>query len=168
MITWPRYHSRLQTSPIGAVVDAWIDFNQDGSFGGPYERVASGFPVTNGDRSITFPVPSWAVAGNTIGRFRISTSGVAGPAGLAADGEVEDHVVQLVSAVSDSDRSPVLSSRASDSSQSVFAADINRDGSTDVVVGEFINRLDWFQNDGTGSFLAPSLVRGAVLQMMTL
>ncbi len=151
----------VANAPIGAVVDAWIDFNQDGSFGGPYERVASGFPVTNGDRSITFPVPSWAVAGNTIGRFRISTSGVAGPAGLAADGEVEDHVVQLVSAVTNSRSfagSQVVG--ASDSSQSVFAADINRDGSTDVVAGEFINRLDWFQNDGTGSFLAPSLVSG--------
>lgn len=50
--------------------------------------MAQGLPVTNGNNTVTFDVPSWAVSGQTFARFRLSTAAVGG---YAADGEVEDH-----------------------------------------------------------------------------
>ncbi|MFO1003985.1 MAG: GEVED domain-containing protein [Planctomycetaceae bacterium] len=77
-------------------LDAWIDFNGDGSWGGPGERIAASVGVVNGANSITFDVPSWAEDGTTFARFRLSTAGNLGPEGLAANGEVEDYAVTII------------------------------------------------------------------------
>jgi hypothetical protein len=76
-------------------LDAWIDFNGDGSFNSIGERVATKFAVHDGRNELHFAVPSDATAGSTYARFRISTAGVAGPGGAATDGEVEDYVVTI-------------------------------------------------------------------------
>ena len=41
-------------------------------------------------------VPAGAIPGNIHTRFRLSSAGVAGPTGVAPDGEVEDHLVSLI------------------------------------------------------------------------
>ena len=79
-----------------AKLDAWIDFNHDGSWGGPGEQIANNVSVVTGDNAISFDVPSWAVDGTTIARFRLSTAGNLGVGGVAADGEVEDYAVTIV------------------------------------------------------------------------
>ncbi|MCP4454477.1 MAG: DUF4347 domain-containing protein, partial [Planctomycetes bacterium] len=77
-----------------AYLDAWIDFNADGSWGGPLDQIADHYAlVGNGDHIVHFDVPSWAISGETYARFRLSTTGQLAPAGLAADGEVEDYQV---------------------------------------------------------------------------
>ncbi len=75
----------------GGKLDAWIDFNGDGSWGGPGERIFSAQEVTTGDNVLTLDVPSYAIAGTTYARFRVSALDGLGVGGTAADGEVEDY-----------------------------------------------------------------------------
>ncbi|MEE2707791.1 MAG: GEVED domain-containing protein, partial [Planctomycetota bacterium] len=65
----------VKNAPGGAKLDAWIDFNADGSWGGPFEQIANNVAVVDGDNTIRFDVPSWAVDGTTYARFRLSTAG---------------------------------------------------------------------------------------------
>ncbi len=53
----------VQDAPSGARLDAWVDFNQDGSWGGSFERIASAVDVTPGDNTIEFQLTD--AAGNT-------------------------------------------------------------------------------------------------------
>jgi Ca2+-binding RTX toxin-like protein len=86
----------INSSGVGKV-DAWIDFGRDGKFD-PADRIATSFPVVAGDNLLSFAVPANAAPGQTYARFRLSTAGVAGPTGLANDGEVEDYTVNVASA----------------------------------------------------------------------
>jgi len=72
-------------------LDAWIDFNDDGSWDGPGEHVFSAEPLTAGWQGLDFSVPADAVPGYVVGRFRFSSVDTGLPYyGLAPDGEVED------------------------------------------------------------------------------
>ena len=87
-------------------LDAWIDFNINGSFD-PSEHLWGGVSQVLGMGSLsimeeleaadiynlTFDIPADAVVGDTYARFRLSSQGNLGPTGLAADGEVEDYMV---------------------------------------------------------------------------
>jgi len=55
------------------------------------ERIFSAQEVTTGDNVLTLDVPSYAIAGTTYARFRVSALGGLGVGGTAADGEVEDY-----------------------------------------------------------------------------
>lgn len=78
-------------------VDAFVDFDGDGDFGDPGERITPslGLIVVNGANVLDFTVPASALAGTTFARVRISETGGLSPTGAAADGEVEDHGVTL-------------------------------------------------------------------------
>jgi hypothetical protein len=75
----------------GGIVQVWIDFNGDKTWQGA-EKIFDNFKA-NGAHTITCPVPSSAVLGQTFARFRISKQGGLGPEGPAPDGEVEDYEV---------------------------------------------------------------------------
>lgn len=75
-------------------LDAWIDFNRNGVFEGT-EQIATSAEVSAGANTLSFSVPDAVSEGKTYARFRLSTAGGLGPAGAAADGEVEDYSVQL-------------------------------------------------------------------------
>lgn len=75
-------------------LDAWVDFNRDGDFDAS-ERIASSFPVHAGTNTLVPAIPTTVSAGPSFARFRLSSTGGLGPMGAAADGEVEDHAVQL-------------------------------------------------------------------------
>ena len=77
------------------LLDAWIDFNVDGSWGGPGEQIFDNVSVSTGDNILTFDVPFLALGGSTYARFRLSTAGDLGVIGLAVDGEVEDYQVAI-------------------------------------------------------------------------
>ncbi len=79
----------------GARLDAWIDFDGDGSWSGPNEQVFQSIDVSNGNNRLTFGVPADAASGQTFARFRLSTAGNLGIGGPAANGEVEDHAVNI-------------------------------------------------------------------------
>ena len=73
-------------------LDVWIDFNQDGSWGGPDEQVFVSADVTEGLNYLDFQIPITATEGITEARFRLSSAGGLGYVGPAADGEVEDYI----------------------------------------------------------------------------
>jgi len=76
-------------------LDAWVDFNGDGSWAGVDEQVFSNRVLVDGTNRLTFLVPGGAPAANTYARFRFSTAGGLSFNGPAADGEVEDYAVTL-------------------------------------------------------------------------
>ena len=80
----------------GGIVQVWVDFNADRAWSDE-EMVLDGF-LADGIHVFSFQVPGNAVVGTTFARARISTAGHLNPDGPAADGEVEDHEVQIVTA----------------------------------------------------------------------
>ena len=145
----------VQNALVGVQLDAWIDFNADGAWGGPFEQIADSLAVANGDNTVSFNVPSWAAPGTTYARFRLSTAGDLSPSGIADDGEVEDYQITLVS--------PEPSAGAfgqervvttdTDGAHSVFAADVDGDGDMDVLsASEENDKIAWYENDGSGGF----------------
>lgn len=82
------------TATAAGLLDAWIDFDGDGDWDEGGERIASGAALAAGVNSLAFAVPVTTVPSSTVAaRFRLSSAGVAGPGGLALDGEVEDYAV---------------------------------------------------------------------------
>jgi len=82
---------------IRGYLDAWVDADADGSWTGPGEQIFVAQPLTGGFNTLSFTVPSIAVEGTTFSRFRFSSTGFLSYAGLASDGEVEDHWVRVCS-----------------------------------------------------------------------
>ncbi|QDU26940.1 RTX-I toxin determinant A from serotypes 1/9 [Anatilimnocola aggregata] len=79
-------------------LDAWIDFNQDGDFTDEGEQIASSSEVSSDLNTLIINVPFDAEEGTTYARFRLSSTGELEPTGAAADGEVEDYAIELVTA----------------------------------------------------------------------
>jgi hypothetical protein len=80
-----------------AHLNAWVDFNRDGDWDDADERIAENLPVFDGNNFVSLVIPSGLAAGNVFGRFRLTTLAGYGYAGFAADGEVEDYAMPLVS-----------------------------------------------------------------------
>ena len=83
------------------VLDAWIDFDGDGTWMQMGEYIIPSQPVNAGGNIFSFNVPASAVANrNTFARFRLSSGGGLSflgpyPDGTIPDGEIEDHVVWI-------------------------------------------------------------------------
>ncbi|MBW2996190.1 hypothetical protein KY332_02700 [Candidatus Woesearchaeota archaeon] len=82
------------TAPQGGLLDAWIDFNQNGVFDHPAEQIFASQPVA-GVINLSFMVPCDAELGPTYARFRISIEGGLTPVGYWPNGEVEDYKVTI-------------------------------------------------------------------------
>jgi hypothetical protein len=78
-------------------VNAWIDFNANGSWGDAGEHILSAMPVNAGINSFTVNVPSGVKEGPTYARFRFSSVAQLSYDGSAPDGEVEDYIIELKS-----------------------------------------------------------------------
>ena len=78
---------------VAGLLNAWLDFDGDGSWEGPGEQIFTDTPLAPGSNPLTFVVPCGAVPGETFARFRMDTGGGLSPTGLAIDGEVEDYQV---------------------------------------------------------------------------
>jgi len=79
----------------GGRLDAFIDFNRDGVWSLPAERIFGGQPLVPGVNSLSFQVPSDVKEMETFARFRLSREGGLSPTGRAADGEVEDYLIRI-------------------------------------------------------------------------
>lgn len=98
---------KVRNAALGGRVDAWVDFNGNGSWSDPGEKIINSAAVTNNtDKQFIFAVPANAVLGTSYARVRLSTAGGLTPTGAAPDGEVEDYKVAIGLA------SPVLTSPA--------------------------------------------------------
>src|SRR5205823_5576492 len=84
---------------INGLLDAWVDFDANGSWADPGEQIFASQPLTAGTNHLSFPVPTAAVPSNTFARFRFSTAGHLSFDGPAADGEVEDYQVTIAPAI---------------------------------------------------------------------
>ncbi len=79
-------------------VDAWIDFDGNGSFDHPAEHLFGGasMQLNPGANTLSYMVPCAAQPQATsYARFRLSSVGGTLPGGTAADGEVEDYLFQV-------------------------------------------------------------------------
>ncbi len=76
-------------------LNAWIDFNQNGSWGDLGEQIATDVGLASGTNSLVVSVPALAAWGQTFGRFRFSSVKGLLPTGFANDGEVEDYAFTL-------------------------------------------------------------------------
>ncbi|HSL19290.1 MAG TPA: ELWxxDGT repeat protein [Methylomirabilota bacterium] len=87
----------LEVTASGAgLVNAWVDLNADGDWHDAGEQVFIDRPVVAGVNVLGFPVPAGATLGTTFARFRLDSAGGLAVSGYAADGEVEDLVVDIV------------------------------------------------------------------------
>ncbi|MCL1145402.1 LruC domain-containing protein [Shewanella marinintestina] len=75
-------------------LNAWFDWNQNGEFD-LEEQIILGERIDDGQNTLSIEVPSWAKAGPTWARFRLSTQRDITPTGGVGDGEVEDYAVNL-------------------------------------------------------------------------
>ena len=151
----------VRNAPDGAKLDAWIDFNGDGSFGGPGEQIAASVAVSEGDNLIEFDVPSWSASGQTYARFRLSMNGDLAPDGAAADGEVEDYQVTIMSPGIGIGNF-ITHELASTGQTEVFATDLDGDGDMDVLATSYPNdSLVWYENGGHRQFTAHTITTSA-------
>jgi len=81
------------TSSGSGLLNAWADFNGNGSWADAGEQIATDWAVTAGVNTLTVAVPASAVAGTTTLRFRLSSQAGLSFTGPANDGEVEDEQV---------------------------------------------------------------------------
>jgi hypothetical protein len=77
-------------------LDAWIDFDADGSWTQALDQVFTSEPIFAGSNILSFQVPASITTGiDTYARFRFSSSGALSSDGAAHDGEVEDYHILL-------------------------------------------------------------------------
>ncbi len=97
------------TASATAVLDGWIDFNTNGSWGDAGEQVFNRVSLAAGSNDLVVNVPADAVVSDRVfARFRLSTAGGLSFTGAAADGEVEDYRVSIVPAAPLMDAEPAL------------------------------------------------------------
>ncbi|MEY4178124.1 MAG: hypothetical protein RLY70_1698, partial [Planctomycetota bacterium] len=78
-------------------VDAWIDFNNDGTWQGT-EQVLASFPVVAGSNAVSLDsiTPDGSFIGLVNARFRLSPLGGLTTSGIVAAGEVEDYQISIL------------------------------------------------------------------------
>lgn len=78
------------------LLDAWVDFDGDGAFDDPRDRIAADVALAAGANAVAFTVPcDIPLRIGTYSRFRLSTKTVDAPTGGATDGEVEDYAIEV-------------------------------------------------------------------------
>lgn len=77
------------------VLNAWIDYDRNGSWTGAGEQVFTNTPLVIGTNTLQMAVPLAASLGSSYARFRFSTAGGLSFNGAAIDGEVEDYAVTI-------------------------------------------------------------------------
>lgn len=82
------------TASVNGFLDAWMDFNVNGTWSDPGEHIFVSQALTAGSNNLSFNVPATATMGQSYTRFRFRTFNT--PItynGLVTDGEVEDYAV---------------------------------------------------------------------------
>ena len=87
---------RVTTPSSRGYLNAWIDFNQNGSWADAADLICEARQLVPGINDIPVNVPADAKTGVTFGRFRFGSLERVEFTGLAPDGEVEDHLVRVI------------------------------------------------------------------------
>ncbi len=85
----------VQASAAGAKVNAFFDWNGDGDFADAGEALPTFTTTVVGDNAFPVTIPNSATLGSIGVRFRISSAGDLTAYGAAADGEVEDYLIEI-------------------------------------------------------------------------
>ena len=87
------------SSGAAAYLNAWIDYNNNGSFADAGEQIATDTPVATGtmgaSQTLNFTPPLTAIPGQRGARFRLTSVTNPTPVGAAGSGEVEDAMVTI-------------------------------------------------------------------------
>ena len=96
------YLTYTNTTASNAFINAWVDFNGNGSFADAGEQVATNHTAFAGlsgaVAQILFTVPSSATVGTAGVRVRLTSVSSPGATGAAGTGEIEDYAVPVVAA----------------------------------------------------------------------
>jgi hypothetical protein len=139
-------------------LDAWIDFNGDGSFSGPWEQIVNNDLLSTDVHILTFDVPAWAEIGSTWARFRISSGGNMPVGSSEPNGETEDYSITILppteSTAEFGDQQIVHDATGTAAvAKPVFAADFDGDGDADIVSATSSdNQVAWHRNNGDNTF----------------
>ncbi len=127
-------------------LDAWVDFNQDGTFDNKTERIFFNEVIVSGANTLSFGVPQSAKEGSTYARFRLSQEGVSEPTGAGGPGEVEDYYFEMESPQGDLD--------FGDAPQS-YPVTLAQNGAAHVANPEYtLGKLIDIENDGQPDTMA--------------
>ncbi len=85
----------VEASKTG-VLNAWVDWNQDGDWDDPGEQIATNEALSAGSNTLNVNPGTTTPHGATYARFRFSSQSNLSPTGAASDGEVEDYKVNVV------------------------------------------------------------------------
>ena len=96
------------TASKAGILNAWIDWNQDGDWDDTNEQIATDLSLVSGANVLSVTPLTTYVQGKTYARFRFSSIAGLSSTGLAADGEVEDYAVNLTLATPVNVCSPTL------------------------------------------------------------
>jgi len=83
------------TASATGYLQAWIDYDRDGSWGGAGEQIATNLILSSGLNNLSVPVPSTAGIGPVMARFRFGGETNLLVTGMAVNGEVEDHMLTI-------------------------------------------------------------------------
>lgn len=100
IFTSPLIPGQFATVDVIASVDgylnAWVDFNNDGSWTEPGDQIFAAEPLVAGVNPLIFQVPASATGGiAAVSRWRFSTIPALPFTGEASNGEVEDHEIDI-------------------------------------------------------------------------
>ncbi|MEH6449541.1 MAG: LruC domain-containing protein [Oleispira sp.] len=76
-------------------LQAWFDWNSDGDFTDEGEQIFENIPLNKGNNNLLVRVPITAEFSPSWARFRFGSQTDIGITGGAADGEVEDHAIEI-------------------------------------------------------------------------
>jgi len=82
---------------VDGFLNAWVDFDGNSDWAG--EQVFTDEPLVAGPNYLSFNIPASAITGTTFTRFRYTTYHTGGTLtymGDANDGEVEDHLIEII------------------------------------------------------------------------
>ncbi len=105
------------TTSSPAFLQAWMDFNIDGDFDDPGERIATDLELATGTYTLPVFVPSTATIGTSYVRLRYSQTPGLGVGGDADTGEVEDYSFPILDAARVANNDQFMVSRNTQANQ---------------------------------------------------
>lgn len=135
-------------APQNGYLDAWIDWNADGNWGGAAEHVAVHIPIAANGMTLNVDVPGWARPGPTSARLRLSI-----PEG-GSDIPRDYQFTLLPPTYPSGQFGPAIPIDMMSAVQFTSAADLDRDGDLDILSATFDGEgtIAWYENNGSQQF----------------
>jgi hypothetical protein len=130
----PTRSSLAVVASAAGKLDAWIDFNGNGSWQAG-EQIFDSVDVAAGANTLSYQIPAGASVGGNAARFRLSSAGSLDVTGAASDGEVEDYIMTIEAAATINNVTVISISPGTVTIEPVDTDVIVREGSTILFQG---------------------------------